>query len=94
MLKKGTIEIDVASGIQAKATGEWGIMLPLEDGSHQAIRCLSINSVTTNMQIMRMRGLMDEIKENHKDNPDVAKFKDLQVPNELGGEIDTLFGIK
>ena len=46
MLKKGPIEIDVVSGIQVKATGEWRIMLPLEDGSPQAIRCLSINRVT------------------------------------------------
>ena len=62
-----------------------GIILPLEDGSHQAFRCLSINRVTTNMPIMRMRGLMDEIKENNKDHLDVAKFKDLEVPNVLGG---------
>ena len=46
------------------------------------------------MPIMRMRGLMDEIKEDYKDNSEAAKFKDLQVPNELGGEIEALIGIK
>ena len=37
---------------------------------------------------------MDEIKENNMEHPDVAKFKDLQVPSVLGGEIDALIGIK
>ena len=34
LLKQGPIEIDVATGIKVQASGEWGIMLPLEDGSH------------------------------------------------------------
>ena len=46
------------------------------------------------MPIMKMRGLMDKIKEKNKDHPDLAKFKDLQIPSILGGEIDALIGIK
>ena len=94
LLKQGPIEIDVATGIKVQATGEWGIMLPLEDGSHQAVRCLSINKVTSDMPIMKLRGLMDKIKEENKDHPDQVKFKDLQIPSILGGEIDALIGIK
>ena len=94
LLKTGPIEIDVATGIKVQATGEWGVMLPLEDGSHQAVRCLSINKVTSDMPIMRLRGLMDKIKEENKDHPDYVKFKDLQIPSILGGEIDALIGIK
>ena len=41
-----------------------------------------------------MRGLMDEIMEEYKDNPEAAKLKNLQVPNVLGGEIDALIEIK
>ena len=67
-------------------------MLPLEDGSHQAVRCLSINRVTNDIPTMRMRGLMDKIKEKNKDHPDLAKFKDLQITSVLDGEIDTLIG--
>ena len=69
-------------------------MLPLENRSHQAVRCLSINKVTRDMPTMRMRGLMEKIKENNKGRPNVAKFKDLQVPSVLGGEIDALVGIR
>ena len=54
-------------------------MLSLEDGSHQAVRCLPINRVTSDMPTMRMKGLMDKIKEKNKDHPDVAKFNDLQL---------------
>ena len=68
MLKKGPIELDVPSGLQVKATCEWANMLPLADGSYQVIRCLSFDRVTSDMPIMRMRGLMDEIKEEYKDN--------------------------
>ena len=94
MLKQGPIEIDFADGIKVQATGKWGIMLPLEDGSHQAVRCLTINKVTSDMPIMKLRGLMDKIKEENKDHPDKVKFKDLQIPSILGGEIDALIGIK
>ena len=43
---------------------------------------------------MKLRGLMDKIKEENKSHPDQIKFKNLQIPSILGGEIDALIGIK
>ena len=68
-----------------QAIGEWGVMLPLEDGSFQAIKYLSIFKVTSDMPIMKLSGLIDKVREAKKNHPDLVTFKDLQIPSILGG---------
>ena len=45
-LQDGPISIDVATGIVVHASGEWGSVLPLNDGSHQLLRGLTVPRVT------------------------------------------------
>ena len=37
LLRPGPIDIDVATGIKVYTKGEWGLSLPLNDGSVQAV---------------------------------------------------------
>ena len=94
LLDKGPIDIDVATGIKVQASGEWGMMLPLEDGSYQAIRCLAVPQVTAKMPTMYLKPLLHDIKKEHKGHPDIAKLNNLQVPQALGGNIDAIIGIR
>ena len=94
LLDKGPIDIDVATGIKVQASGEWGMMLPLEDGSYQAVRCLAVPQVTAKMPTMYLKPLLHDIKKEHKGHPDIAKLNNLQVPQALGGNIDAIIGIR
>ena len=94
LLREGPIRIDVATGVKAEAQGEWATALPMNDGSFQAIRSLSVTKVTSDMPTLRLKGLMKRIKEENKGNPRAKMLKNLNVPSKLGGEIDAIIGIQ
>ena len=94
LLKKGSIEIDLATGLKVQATGEWGVVLPLQDVMHQVVRYLLVDKVISDMPIMKLNGLMDKIKGKNKGHQYLKTFNDLQIPSVLGGEIDALIGMK
>ena len=50
LLQEGPIRIDVATGFKAEAQGEWATLLPLNDGSHQIMRSLSIPTYAISTQ--------------------------------------------
>ena len=62
LLKPGLIDIDVAMGVKVQASGEWGMIFPLQDGSHQIIRSLAVPKVTADMPRLGLRPLVAEIK--------------------------------
>ena len=62
LLRPGPIEIDIATGIKAYANGEWGMALPLFDGSMQAVCCPSINQVTSKIPCLQFKPALDSIK--------------------------------
>ena len=84
----------MATGVIAEAQGEWATAIPLNDGSFQAVRSLSVTKVTSDMPTLRLRGLMNEIKEENKGDPRAKMLRNLQVPSKLGGEIDAIIGIQ
>ena len=94
LLKEGPIQIDVATGLSVQAQGEWALNLPLTDGSVQLVRCLTVPKVTTDMPVLRLRKLMNKIKSDNEDNPEAEAIQNLQVPENLGGEIDAIIGIQ
>ena len=58
MLRSGPIQIDVATGVQVEAQGEWGTVLPLNDGSYQVLRALTVPRVTSQMPTLHLRALL------------------------------------
>ena len=94
LLKKGPIQIDVATGMQVQAQGEWALNLPLTDGSVQLVRCLTVPKVTSDMPELRLRKLLNTIKNDNKDNPEAEIIQNLQIPEKLGGKIDAIIGIQ
>ena len=90
-LQNGPISIDVATGITVNATGEWGCALPLLDGTHQLVRGLTVPKVTSDMPLMQLRPVLDEIKTAQPRNKDLQK---IQIPEFLGGQVDMILGIQ
>ena len=94
MLRPGPIQIDVATGVQVEAQGEWGTVLPLTDGSYQVLRSLTVPRVTSQMPTLHLRKLLDKIKDDNSEHADFNSLQNLQVPDKLGGEIDMILGIQ
>ena len=94
LLREGPIKIDVATGVKVEAQGEWGTLLPLNNGSFQTIRSLSVAKVTSDMPTLRLGKLLAKIKTENTGNPRAKMLKNLQVPSKLGGEIDAIIGIQ
>ena len=94
LLREGPIKIDVATGVKVEAQGEWGTLLPLNDGSFQTIRSLSVAKVTSDMPTLRLQKLLAKIKTENNGNPRAKMLKNMQIPSKLGGEIDAIIGIQ
>ena len=94
MIRKGPIPIDIATDIKVEARGEWGTLLPLADGSYQAVKCLTVDKVTADMPEMRLRKFLSKVKSENKDHQDINNIASLQVPEVLGGCVDLILGIK
>ena len=54
-LRDGPIKIDVATGITVHASGEWGCLLPLQNGQQQLVRGLTVPKVTSDMPVLNLR---------------------------------------
>ena len=94
LLKPGPIDIDVAMGVKVQASGEWGMMFPLQDGSYQVIRSLAMPKLTADMLRLGLRPLVAEIKKRYSSYPDITNLNNLKVPQVLGGEIYAIIGIQ
>ena len=53
--------LGVASGITVHSTGEYGCLIPLKDGSHQAVRGLTLPKVTATMPKFRLQCVFKQI---------------------------------
>ena len=78
LLRPGLIKIDFATGIKAYANSEWGMVLPLADGSMQALHCLSINQVTSEMPCIQFKPALDNIKAKHPEKKNFNVYKSLK----------------
>ena len=65
LLMSSPISIDVATGIKVFTNSEWGMMLPLDDGSMQTVCTLSVNQVTSKMPCISFKHSLDKIKAEH-----------------------------
>ena len=88
-LRSGPIGIDVATGIQVNAEAEWAMSLPLENGSHQAVRALTVSKVTSDMPKLMLRNVFEKIKASNS-----FDHKSISIPKELGGEVHMILGIQ
>ena len=90
-LREGPIKVGVASGIIVNASAEWASLIPLVDGSKQAVRGLTMPNVTQDMPEINMVEVFNAIKKTHKN---VKVIQNLKVPNKIGGNVDMIIGIK
>ena len=89
-LQDGPISIDVATGIVVHASGEWGSVLPLNDGSHQLLRGLTVPRVTSDMPRMMLDPWFEKVKAMEPDN---NSLQGITIPKVLGGYVDMILGI-
>ena len=94
LLQEGPIRIDVATGVKVEAQDEWATLLPLNDGSFQPVRSLSVAKVTSDMPTLRLKPLLNKIKSENRGDIKSKMLQNLQVPARLGGEIDAIIGIQ
>ena len=90
-INPGPVSVSVAGGLEVSASGEYGALIPLADGSFQAVRGLCMDTVVGKLPYYRLKPLLSQIKE---ENPDNQRLKQLNVPKVLGGHVDLLLGIK
>ena len=90
-ISHGPVSVSVAGGLEVSASGEYGALIPLADGSYQAVRGLCMDTVVGKLPCYRLKPLLSQIKE---ENPDNQHLKRLNIPKVLGGDVDLLLGIK
>ena len=88
-LIKGPIPISVAGGGEVMASGLWASLLPLNDGTNQVAKTLTMETITADMNVVDMEGVFDDIKSKSKG---IKAVQNLKVPKEVGGKIDLLIG--
>ena len=89
-LRSGPIPMWVAGGHTVYATAEWASLLPLNNGCHQIVKGLSVDTVTGPFGDIDMAPVMNEIKKVAKNNKEVNR---LRAPQNVSGDTDMLIGI-
>ena len=88
-LMKGPIPISVAGGGEIFASGLWATLLPMNDGSNQVAKTLTMDTVTADMNVVDLECVYEDIKSKSKG---VKALQNIKVPKEVGGKIDLLIG--
>ena len=88
-LIKGPIPVSVAGGGEIMASGLWATLLPLNDGTNQVAKTLTMDTITADMNVVDLESVYDEIKSKAKG---VKALQNLKVPKEVGGKVDLLIG--
>ena len=81
LLDPRQLKIDVATEVVISTNSEWAMLHPC---------ALSVNKVASPMPKHQLKHLLEDVK---ADNTKVKKLQELQVPKELGGEVDIILGI-
>ena len=65
----------VASGITAHAEAEWSSLLPLEDGTYQMVRGLTMKNITADMPEFDLNPALNTFKRECPDNKRIQNLK-------------------
>ena len=65
---KGSLPINVAGGKVVYSTGEWVAAIPLDNGTYQAVRGLTMKSVVGQMPRFDLRRTLEQVKSQYKEN--------------------------
>ena len=90
-ISQGPVSVSVAGGLEISASGEYGALIPLADGTFQAVRGLCMDTVVGKLPYYKLKPLLSQIKE---ENPNNQHLRRLNIPKVLGGDVDLLLGIK
>ena len=84
-LREGPIPIGVASGKTAYAKAEWSSLLPLNDGTYQCVKGLSMDQITSDMPRYNLRPALEMLKDDCANDPvKRARTQNIQVPKVVG----------
>ena len=72
------------------ASGEWGTLNPLADGSFQTVRGLSMKKIVGKKPDYKLRPMLADVKKRATSN---ELLQTMKIPTKLGGEVEILFGI-
>ena len=57
-INKGPVSVSVAGGLEISASGEYGALIPLADGTFQAVRGLCMDTVVGKLPLYRLKPLL------------------------------------
>ena len=83
------MSLKVAGGAVIQAEAEWGALIPLEDGSHQIVRGLTLPVVTADMPEVNLVPFLKQLKQEAPRNKEVQA---IRVPEKVGGRVDMILG--
>ena len=89
-LAQGPINLSVAGDKRITAEVEWGAVLPLEDGTHQIVRGLSLDKVTGDMPTVDLTPIMRQLKKEARGSKEVQA---IRVPKKVGGQVEMILGL-
>ncbi|MCP4996265.1 MAG: hypothetical protein GY934_21195, partial [Gammaproteobacteria bacterium] len=89
--KTGPFNMNGVGGMTTTTQDEWMVLAPLASGETQAVRCVTMDRVTSNFPRYNTEEAVAQVKAEFPDN---CELQDCSVPPEIGGEIDCLLGIK
>ena len=81
LLDPRLLKIDVATEVVISTNSEWAMLHPC---------ALSVNKVASPMPKHQLKHLLEDDK---AENTKVKKLQELQVPKQLGGEVNKILGI-
>ena len=94
-LREGPIPIGIASGKTAYAKAEWASCLPLNDGTYQCVKGLSMDQVTSDMPMYNLNHALEMLKRDCANDPfKKSKVQNIKVPKVVGGRIQMIIGIQ
>ena len=87
----GPFVIGAVGGVKLMANDAWMVKCKMFDGISQVLEGLTVNQVTSCFPKVCLDDAIAEIKGDDKQN---KLLQNAKVPNQVGGEVDILIGIK
>ena len=90
-VQQGPFVIGAVAGVQVMARDAWMVKMKMLDGCCQVLEGLTVDQVTTEFPIVNLTEAVNAVK---TDKPSDKALQNVRLPDEVGGEVDVLLGIK
>ena len=90
-VKQGPFAIGAVGGVEVMAKDAWMVKVKMSDGGCHVLEGLSIERVTSDFPTVQLSEAVKAVKASKLND---KLIQNVKVPDEVGGEVDLLLGIK